>query len=54
MAVSRNGLTTILTSTNPSVIAFERGKYTRVQIESVFQQYKKSFTFDKFMPVRAQ
>ena len=54
VAVSRIGLATILTSTNPNVIMFERGKYTRQQIETVFQQYKKSFSFDKFMPVRAQ
>jgi len=54
VAVARTGLAAVLTSTNPNVIAFERGKYTRQQIETAFQQYKKSFSFNHFMPVRAQ
>jgi hypothetical protein len=54
VAVSRAGLATILTSTNPNVASFERGKYTRQQIETEFQKYKKSFSFTGFMPVRAQ
>lgn len=54
VAVSRAGLAPILTSTNTNVISFERGKFTRQQIESAFQKYKKTFTFSNFMPVKAQ
>jgi len=54
VAVSQSGLAPILTSTNPNVIAFLRGNYTRQQIETVFQKYKKNFSFSNFMPVRAQ
>jgi hypothetical protein len=54
VAVQRSGLAPILTSTNASVIFFERGTATRQQIETAFQQYKKSFSFNSFMPVRAQ
>jgi hypothetical protein len=54
VAISRTGLAAILTSTNANVIFFERGKYTRQQIETEFQKYKKNFSFNSFMPVRAQ
>lgn len=54
VTVARSGLAPILTSTNPNVIFFERGQHTRQEIETAFQKYKKNFTFDKFMPVRAQ
>ena len=54
VAVSRSGLAPILTSATPGVISFERGQHTREKIETAFQRYKKSFTFSKFMPVRAQ
>jgi hypothetical protein len=53
VAVTRAGLAPILTSTNPSVVFFERGLSTRLQIEAAFQQYKKGFSFKNFMPVRA-
>jgi hypothetical protein len=52
VAVARSGLGVVLTSTNPDVIFFERGKYTRQQIETAFQQYKKSFSFNSFTPVK--
>jgi hypothetical protein len=54
VSVARTGLTPVLASVNPNVIFFERGKYTRQQIETVFQKYKKNFSFTSFMPVRAQ
>jgi hypothetical protein len=54
VSVARTGLGVVLTSTNPSVVFFERGKHTRQQIETAFQKYKKNFSFDKFMPVKAQ
>jgi hypothetical protein len=54
VAVQRSGLAAVFASTSQNVIFFERGKYTRQQIESAFQQYKKSFSFSSFMPVRAQ
>jgi hypothetical protein len=54
VTVSRTGLAPILASAVPNVLFFERGKYTRQQIEAVFQKYKKDFSFSKFMPVRAQ
>jgi hypothetical protein len=54
VAVARTGLAPVLTSTNANVTFFERGKFTRQQIESAFQQYKKTFSFTNYMPVRAQ
>ncbi len=54
VTVERAGLAPILASTSPNVIFFERGKYTRQQIEAEFQKYKKSFSFSNFLPVRAQ
>jgi hypothetical protein len=54
VTVSRDGLAPILSSTNPNVISFERGKHTRQEIETAFQKYKKNFSFDSFRPVRAQ
>jgi hypothetical protein len=54
VAVTRAGLAPILASTNASVTSFERGQHTRQEIEAAFQKYKATFTFDKFMPVRAQ
>ena len=54
VTVARVGLAPILTSTDANVIFFERGQHTRQEIETAFQKYKKNFTFDKFMPVRAQ
>lgn len=54
VAVTRTGLSPILTSVLPNVIFFERGKYTRQQIETTFQKYKKNFSFNSFPPVRAQ
>ncbi len=54
VTVSRDGIAPILASANPNVISFERGQHTRQEIETAFQKYKKTFTFDKFMPVRAQ
>jgi hypothetical protein len=54
VSVFRDGLAPILSSTSPNVVSFERGKHTRQEIETAFQKYKKSFSFDKFMPVRAQ
>jgi hypothetical protein len=54
VSVARTGLAPVLASVSPNVIFFERGKYTRQQIETVFQKYKKNFTFSSFMPVRAQ
>lgn len=53
VAVTRAGLAPILSSTASNVIFFERGLYTRQQIETAFQQYKKNFSFSNFMPVRA-
>jgi len=53
VAVTRTGLAPILTSNNPNVFAFERGWFTLLQIETAFQNYKKSFSFKTFMPVRA-
>lgn len=52
VAVTRAGLTAILASTNPNVIALERGQFTRQQIEAAFQKYKKTFSFSNFTPVR--
>lgn len=54
VAVARTGLAPVLTSAVPNMIFFERGKYTRQQIESEFQKYKKTFSFNSFKPVRAQ
>jgi hypothetical protein len=54
VAVARTGLGPILTSNNANVTFFERGKYTRQQIETEFQKYKKNFSFNNYMPVRAQ
>jgi hypothetical protein len=54
VSVSRVGLAPVLASATPNVIFFERGKYTRQQIEVEFQKYKKTFSFSNFMPVRAQ
>lgn len=54
VAVTRAGLAPILASTNANVTSFERGQHTRQEIETAFQKYKATFTFDKFMPVRAQ
>jgi hypothetical protein len=54
VSVARTGLAAVLTSTNPNVTFFERGKYTRQQIETAFQKYKKNFSFNGYMPVRAQ
>jgi hypothetical protein len=38
----------------PNVKAFERGKHTQAEIEATFKQYKKSFSFDTFHPLRVQ
>lgn len=54
VSTARTGLAPVLSSVNPNVIFFERGKSTRQQIETTFQKYKKNFSFDKFLPVRAQ
>ncbi len=54
VAVGRTGLGPILTSTAQNILFFERGKYTRQQIETAFQKYKKNFNFNSFMPVRVQ
>jgi hypothetical protein len=54
VSVYPTGLASILTATAPNVLVFERGQQTRQEIEAAFQQYKKSFTFDKFRPVRVQ
>ena len=54
VSVDRTGLMPVLASVSPNVIFFERGKYTRQQIETAFQKYKKNFSFSSFTPVRAQ
>jgi len=54
VAVTRAGLAPILASTNASVTFFERGQHTRLEIETAFQKYKANFSFNNFMPVRAQ
>jgi hypothetical protein len=54
VSVARTGLAPVLASVNPEVIFFERGKYTRQQIETEFQKYKKNFSFKNYMPVRVQ
>jgi hypothetical protein len=53
VAVTRAGLSPILTSTNPSVISFERGLFALLEIETAFQQFKAGFSFKTFLPVRA-
>jgi hypothetical protein len=54
VAVTRAGLALVLASTNAGATSFERGQHTRQEIEAAFQKYKANFTFNKFMPVRAQ
>jgi hypothetical protein len=53
VAMTRAGLAPVLTSTNPSVLSFERGSATTAQIEAAFQKYKAAFSFKTFRPVRA-
>jgi predicted glycosyl hydrolase (DUF1957 family) len=53
VAMTRAGLAPVLTSTNPSVLSFERGSATTAQIEVAFQKYKAAFSFKTFRPVRA-
>jgi hypothetical protein len=39
----------IAQSTAPGVIAFERGKTTKAQVQAEFQKYKKNFNADLFL-----
>jgi hypothetical protein len=46
-------LASIVNSTDPNVIVFERGKHSQAEIEAEFQKYKKGFALNSF-GVRAQ
>jgi hypothetical protein len=53
---SHPALTQVLSAAaaEPNAKAFERGKHTQAEIEGAFKQYKKSFSFDTFRPLRVQ
>jgi hypothetical protein len=54
VAVDRSAFAEILNSTDSRVKAFEVGKHTRQEIEAVFKQFKATFSFDTFRPLRVQ
>ena len=54
VAVDRGAFSQLLASTDPNVKAFERGKHTRVEIETEFKKHRKNFSFDSFQPMRVR
>jgi hypothetical protein len=54
VARNRNVLLAAITSAAPGVVIFEQGKSSKAAIETEFQQYKKGFTLNTWIPVRPQ
>jgi hypothetical protein len=54
VGADRKALAEILNSTDVRVKVFERAKAKKQDIENEFKKYKKDFSLDKYIPVRAQ
>ena len=48
VATSRAALLPLLNDKRPDVVAFEKGRATKSQMETEFQKHKKGFTLDSF------
>jgi hypothetical protein len=55
VGADRNALAPIFAAaaTQPQIIMFDRNQATNAQMEAVFQQYKKNFSFKTFVPLRS-